>query len=262
MTTFYKRSGETYFTPAQVSVFLGEYLLDEACLIQYDVMDRREPLWGYNDVQFRNIAVGQTIVRGRLGIRYRYEGYLMRVLQESHNREARMPTDPSEIAGMKRGSGLGLSDEVLQSSADAVLDYLDASAEAGNGDYLRASDFLKSRFWDYPGDLNDVRAHPNWARVMMGDVSHEDQAEREERTHTAGYHRPWLVTPVDIRVMHGPDANVTKPAFNRLIKNVVFDQQSYIADIDVPGGERVCTEMYTFIARNVVPVRIPKQRPS
>ena len=261
MTAFYKRAGGPYFTPAQVSLYLNNYLLDDACLIQYDVRDTRTPLWGYNDVLYRTVAVGQTVVQGRLSIKYRYEGYLMRVIQKARDRDAALPQDPSEISMMKRGSGLGLSDEVLQSSTAAVLDYLDASAEAGDpGTYLRASDFLKSRFWDKQ-DVNSL-GQADYARSMMGDISADSQAEREERNRSEGYNRPWLAKPVDLRILHGQDSNISKPAFNRLIKGVVFDQQTYVADIDVPGGERVCSEVYSFIARNVEPVRIQRRQSS
>jgi len=250
----YQRSKRTYFAPAQVTVYLNSYLVEDACLIEYDVKDAWHPHFGHNDKYFRGLSVGQTIVAGNLGIVYRYEGYLRRVIAKALENEGNLAHNIEEVAAMRKGTAQSLDDSVLQQDAAAVLNLLDSAAENSEKSYRAASDFLKWRFWEDEGTANGRSVTP---REALGIRGPESDANYADRMKYQNYFRPSnLKTPagISLKIVHGPEHNLPNPAFTRKIQDVQFTGQSYRANARVPDGNEAVMEIYPFLAKDVIPI--------
>ena len=253
MSLIYQRSNQVYYTPAQVTVFLNSYLIDDACAISYDVMDNWLPLYGHNDRLFRNLAQGQTLVTGDLIIRFRYHGYLKRAITAVSDGMSKMAGNAEQITAMRKQSTVQtLSNAVLQSDSALVLNYLDAAGEASEDVYKRAADFLKARFWDQKGSA----ASRDILQSELYGVGAESQEDRDDRRAYQEYMRPSMAREKNLRlrVVHGPDENAGKRAYAEVLEQVQFRGKSYKANIDVPEGERICVEVYPFLAADLRPI--------
>ena len=243
MAIFTKRS-EVFFTPAQVTLFLNGYLLEDACFIRYEVIDNWTPHYGYNDVNWRSVSTGQTIVSGELGIVFRFEGYLTRVIDLAQQMQSNYSAE--SVAALRQGSSRAISNELLQQGTVALINFLDDSANSlETKAFEKASAFLKSRFWE--ADVSRALSR----NPYVGSASAESISEETARTN---YFRPSTRRSpknLNLRIVHGPDGNVAQPNYAREINLVQFRGQSYEADIRVPDGSSVITEVYPFIARDI-----------
>lgn len=70
-----------YFSGAQVNVYIGDVLIDEAVGIQIEVQQRKMPVYGYASQLFDKVARGTVSVRGSLIINFKEAGYLYAVLE-------------------------------------------------------------------------------------------------------------------------------------------------------------------------------------
>lgn len=254
MASISKRSRSVYYTAAQVAVYLNGYLIDDACSIAYDVVDSWQPLFGHSDRHFRTLTEGQTIVTGELSVIFRYHGYLKRVISAIQDAGASMAGTAEQIVALRRGqTAQPLSDAALQHDAAAVLNYLDASAESSKEVFDKAADFLKARFW---GDAGPARSRDISSAEIQGNAGHESQENRDDRRKYQDYMRPSMAREkgLRLRIVHGSDENIGKRAFAESIEQIQFRGKSYRANIVVPQGETICTEVYPFIARDVKPI--------
>jgi hypothetical protein len=246
----YKRSNRIYYTPAQVTVFLNSYLIDDACAIAYDAIDNWLPMWGHNDRVYRTLAQGTTIVTGDLIVRFRYHGYLKRAITAVTDIMGNLAGSADQVPAMRKQQTVQtLSDAVLQQDSALLLNYLDAAGEAGEDSYKRASDFLKARFWG-----QEVR---DPMQAELGNAAGaESQETRDNRRAYTEYMRPSVVREkhLRLRVVHGPDENVGKRAFAEVLERVQFRGKSYKANIEVPEGEKIQVEVYPFFAADLRPV--------
>lgn len=252
--TVYKRSNRIYYTPAQVTVLLNGYLVDDACAISYDVLDNWTPHFGHNDRLLRTYSMGQTIVQGELVVKFRYHGYLKRVITAITDQNSKLAGSPEQIAAMRKQQGvLTISNFVLQQDTEAVLSYLDAAGENGAASHKKAADFLKARFW---GDSGSAAARDIMESEINGIDGGESQEDRDDRRAYQEYMRPSLARErhLRLRVVHGPETNVGKRAYAEVLEQVQFRGKSYKANIDVPDGERIVAEVYPFWARELRPV--------
>jgi len=246
----YTKSSAIFFTPAQVALFLNGYLLEDACFIRYEVIDNWTPHYGYNDRNWRSVSTGQTIVSGELGIVFRYEGYLTRLVDLAQQYAANYSAD--SVAALRQGSSRDISDKLLQQDTATLINFLDDSAaDTDTKAFEKASAFLKSRFW---ADEERFRIHD----VGHNDVDPHKTADSSDRiaeqVDVTNYLRPSTrksSNNLNLRIVHGPEGNVAQPNYAREIKLVQFRGQSYEADIRVPDGSSVITEVYPFIAKDI-----------
>lgn len=243
----YTKSAEVFFTPAQVALYMNGYLLEDACFIRYEVVDNWTPHYGYNDINHRTVSRGQTIVSGELGIVFRYEGYLTRVIDVAQ--QIRSSYNAESVAALRQGSSRSISDDLIQSEAAAVLDFLDSAADTDQKAFEKASAFLKDRFWG-KGESTKDTPEPNPYNSL--DSAHTIS----EQLAAANYYRPSTrkEMTLNLRIVHGREENIAQPNYAREIKGVQFRGQSYEADIRVPDGSSVVTEVYPFMAKDVGPI--------
>lgn len=253
MVSYTKRT-DVFFTPAQVACFINGYLLEDACFLRYDVIDNWTPHYGYNDTKWRSVSTGQTMVSGELGIVFRYEGYLTRLIDLAQEMAADYNAD--SVAALRQGSAHAVSDELLQQDTSVLINFLDDSAsDTSQVAFEAASKFLKSRFWGAEEEA------PWWAADPHTTVKSAEAIK--EMTDVSNYHRPSTrksPNNLNLRIVHGPEGNVAQPNYAREIKLVQFRGQSYEADIRVPDGSSVITEVYPFIARDVGTIPFTRNR--
>lgn len=244
---------DIHYTPAQATVYINGWLIEDACFIKYDVIDNWTPHYGYNDITYRDVSVGQTIVSGELGIVYRYEGYLTRIIDAALSLTE--VYDADSVAAMRQGSARYVSDKLLQTSAAEILTWLDSCSEGDQKAFDKAAEFLKQRFWG----AKDLGART--AQDAVGGVSAGDAESIFERREEMNYYRPSILKSprnLDMRIAHGSENNIAQPKYSRIIKGVQFRGQTYEADIRVPDGSSIITEVYPFIAKDVTPIRLSK----
>ena len=249
----FKSNPEIFYSPAQVTIYIGRYLIEDAVRVRYAVVDNWTPVYGYNSRLWDDLAMGQTLVQGDLAIVFREEGYLRRVVHKYQQAMEYLAQNPDQVAAMRKGSARSVTDEMLQQDAATLLRYLDKAAEGSPRQWDLASEFLKSRFWPDAADAGAGDLSPTDIQGGQGSLSQEDldkYARHQNRYRPSTLRRRGL----SLRIVHGPDENVGRPQFARDLTNLQFTGQSYDANIEVPNGSRPVTEVYPFIAREVRPV--------
>jgi hypothetical protein len=71
-----------YVTASQAKIYIGGIHIDDAYDISYQYRETKEPIYGYNSQKFTTIARGQIIVHGTFTINYKFDGYLLGVLDK------------------------------------------------------------------------------------------------------------------------------------------------------------------------------------
>jgi hypothetical protein len=69
-----------YFSGAQIAVYIGDVWVDEITSFQMEVIQNKEPIYGYASELFDTIGRGAKLVRGAFTINYKEDGYLFAVL--------------------------------------------------------------------------------------------------------------------------------------------------------------------------------------
>jgi len=234
----YDPTVEQYWSPAQVRLFIDGTWVDDACSVLYRVIDNKVPKYGYWDQFYRTVAQGTTMVRGRLSIVYRYNGYLRTVIED----QVRRRKDALELE-----SGITADDyQILRLSSAERLEWLnDQAIHAPPALREKRFNFFKAKMFSTngKGDLEQIT-------LEIPNESPEDkEAKREQRA----FMRPGLFTDgFDITMEFGAVLDKEKdPGLIRIIQNVHLTGESVVAEIDVPDGGRAIREVYDFLARDV-----------
>jgi len=69
-----------YPTPASVTYYIGDILIDDMYRVDFQRRKTDQPIWGYDSKNFDFVAQGKQIISGNLIINYRYPGYLRNVI--------------------------------------------------------------------------------------------------------------------------------------------------------------------------------------
>jgi hypothetical protein len=88
-----------YFSGANISVAIGKSKIEEAVGISYNVMDSKQPIYGYSSVLFDAVAPGQILVQGSLAINFVTSNYLFHSIMG--DRAAVAGVTSSTIAAVK-----------------------------------------------------------------------------------------------------------------------------------------------------------------
>jgi hypothetical protein len=73
-----------YFSGANVSIFIGPYLLTEVFGISWQEMESLQPEYGYNSRYYNFVSEGQVSVIGNLYLNFVHVSYLSTLLQKYH----------------------------------------------------------------------------------------------------------------------------------------------------------------------------------
>ena len=70
-----------YFSASQMSIYIGNILIDDISSIQFTVSQSKRPIYGYASQYFHTLADGQIIVEGQFSIPFKEADYILASLQ-------------------------------------------------------------------------------------------------------------------------------------------------------------------------------------
>ena len=70
-----------YFSASQMSIYIGNILIDDISSIQFTVSHSKRPIYGYASQYFHTLADGQIIVEGQFSIPFKEADYILASLQ-------------------------------------------------------------------------------------------------------------------------------------------------------------------------------------
>ena len=112
-----------YPTPAQTTVFIGGYHIDDAYGVHFEVQHPRVPLYSYNQSEFSQVADGKILVTGTLMINFRYPGYLAEAIKNYHRTKATAGTIDRIINKVGNRFGVPESNIAERASSPHLIPY-------------------------------------------------------------------------------------------------------------------------------------------
>lgn len=91
-----------FFNGAQISVYVGDILIDDIYTIEYQVEQSKRPVYGYASQYYHKAAPGQIMVRGSFAISFKEANYLIATL--SRFAEDKAPIDAAAHKAINKGT--------------------------------------------------------------------------------------------------------------------------------------------------------------
>lgn len=224
-----------YFSGSQISVYIGDVLVDDIATIQYHVSQRKRPIYGYASQYFHKVASGQVLVEGTFSIPFKESDYLLLAL-------ARYSKFMTPVG---HGERTEKNNPVLRENIERIIQDDRVRTDDRFKLYRDLSALSDDKFENIAENFEDIL----WAK----DITHNaDEFTTPNASHVSPedydqYRRADQYPPFSIYILYG---DVSNPAANHTIKKIfnchIIGQGQVIA----VGGEPVL-EQYSFIARNV-----------
>ncbi len=239
-----------YVSTDSATLFVKGWWIDDAAAIQYQVMDPKEPLFGYRDKHWRTVAEGNVMVHGALDINFRYKGYLTFLLANLEFLQTRIELartfDEGNVLGDYANFLYGLNPD--NNLRQVGLDVTDLTAEQ------RAA-ILESSVEDF-----DLRKFRRLGNAMKEDFWRTNVSQYDSRADQQAAQRKRVGTwpdgfDIDIVFAQNEVDDLTKnqdPGLVERLVDVRIIGQSKILQNSVPGGGEPLIERYQFIAKDVV----------
>lgn len=246
-------SDRSYVASYKPTVFIGGYWVDDAQSCEWQATKPKEPLYGFRDVDFREVAEGQRLVHGILDLNFRYKGYLSlalarlanltpdrRVIQDIESSEGDGPSAPRRLRDIIHAATSGGND-----FATARIDPLILEPEARR-------QFLEKSFQEF-----DIETFTKLSQALRDDLW--DTTVDELGLPHVESARPSPVDwpyPFDMSVVYDPP-DPLNPRQNQDPARVEILRECHLVGVSkmitntVPGGARAVVERYQFIARKV-----------
>lgn len=245
-------SDSPYFSPSQIGLFINGYLVDDACSIQWEVVDEKRPVWGYNDQDFRRMVKGRSLVQGYLEVNFRYHGYLTRVVKASEK-----PNFPETLRELQTINRVNNTENYL--NLYKQFDSPDVKAEA-----LRKAFETLGQFGIDPQREHKRAQVDELFKQLKNQYWHEDEERRDlPRTIEERPGRliddPAFKDGFNILVKFGDFYKNIDSSIDRnttlLIENVHIIRQPVAISASVPDAGGPIKERYHFMARSIHPYR-------
>ena len=233
-----------YYSPTQVTVFLNDYILADACIIAYNIQDEKIPVFGYNDYNYRTVYRGQTLVRGNLAIKFTQQGHLFSVM-EQWEQDALYHLYVDVDTALKHTGPKALYENVKNLTADDREKLEDAIASARPGSYeqKRLIDELRRLFWkqqSYFAEANQTRS------------AIDESVNVAMRLAATGKRAGLANTSTNkISIVFGGPEQFGNTSLTKTIHGVYFDQEAMTITSQVPNDGESIMEVYQFIGRNI-----------
>lgn len=236
-----------YFAPAQVTVYINNHWIEDACMLEYTIQDEQKPIYAYNDTTYRSVARGRTIVQGRLALNFRRQGYLYSVLNETV--DAKWPSEaykyPHTLKRLNTGTWFdSLATMGLEEVKDALTLAL-STMDKKTTEYQTFKKELTKLFWR-EGAL-EATTRSLFSR------DYNQGIEETEATARPGKHDG----ACNIALHFGSDERYGDARFTKELIGVKFIGESSVTSIDVPNDGMPIRETYTFIAKDLLPWNSP-----
>jgi hypothetical protein len=256
-------SSGVYFAPAQVRLYVGGMWMDDACGVMYQVQDDKTPKFGYNDRQYRAVAMGHTLVQGQLHIEFRFNGYLRaaitrwRASRRDLERLSEKLTDPAYTKPKTLSEWAGqypdLDPQLL--STDQVFQAVQAAHDRGFPAGQDAAQQAKEVWWK---KLKPKREGPGTEDRDPQSNPYLSKRQLVKSLLDKKLWRPGLFSKgFDLMILFGvkdtDDEQDYDPALMKVVRDVHITGESQRIQIDVPDGSRSIREVYTFFAKEIVP---------
>jgi len=265
-----------WFSGSQISLMIGDVVIDNAVSISFDVSQSKTPVFGYASQYYTFVSDGKVLVQGSLVIGFKEAGYLLWPIKRySDLNQIDQWTSPRysvENGQVVRGYDPSEGDNPFQfrSAADAAhrKKVMEANVEqmtnwSGEGSGYRDS-LDHNRFWRELGALPDNKFEA-WAEVFedvlwygsdpknaamrdklfSGNIRPDGIIDEET---VLSHRRADQYPQTDIWIVYG---DISRPAANHTVKkllDVSFLGQSQVIEV---SGEPIY-ETYQFIAKNHV----------
>lgn len=229
-------------------LFINGYHVDDAAGIQYRVTDTKNPIYGYNDVEWRTIVRGRSIVQGSLEINYLYPGYLTDAIQAAGDLSVEAVAE--NIALIKHIKSAETTFDLYRDidapieKAKVVKDVVSKLLDAGVTSKVAIAGAARYRARKYLEELKDIY----WAQDRT--IGNRSQPVPRPGNATPSASMP---SGFAIVVRYGNSSIMGKRMSTALlIEDVNIDTQSQIISADVPDGGAPIREAYSFVARRII----------
>lgn len=250
-----------YIAQGQPVVFIGGFWIDDAQACEWQDSAPKEPLYGFRDVQYREVAHGQELVHGVLDLNFRYKGYLTLALARLTTLGRRIEKALEEgisIPGIEGGARSEFQatapyrlQQIIHSLREPNI-FQSAGIDPRRMSLQERRDMLEKSFQQFDIEtftrLSDAMADDLWTdgRDLLG-VPYVEEVRPTALRWPLGFDMSVVYDQPDpLDVSRSQD-----PARVELIRDVHFVGQSKIIANTVPGGGRAVIERYQFLARTV-----------
>jgi hypothetical protein len=255
----------SYWSPAQVRLFINGHHVDDACALQYTVRDNKQPKWGYNDRNYSAVAIGRTLVEGQVSIEYRHNNYLMAVMNEiiTQRRKADIGIRSSQDEPVDQTQWVSQFREIflrLNNNRDAIAAWLTTLARTDRARFKAAKAFFDAAFGSVPMDGMDIAILQSGEQLVgarkaaFAAISAGDLALAIELSGTT---RPSLSkTDIAITIEYGGAFEDTVEAAvderTKTIAGIQFIGEGQRIEITPPHGATSIREVYQFFAKDLM----------
>lgn len=261
------------FSGSQISVMIGDVVIDEATSIQFSVQNSKTPVWGYADHYYAFTADGHIFVQGTLSITFKESGYLLYPIKRFVNR-----TDK----GQGTSPRYSVNEDGSINQTYHTDNLLDASKEARRRKTIEAN--VEQTFgWDLEGNTPEARRAFNrrwkelealpddqfehWAEVYEDAIwygSDKNNSMTRDKLFSKSvrkkpgiditdeeilsHRRADQYPEVDIWIVYGDTNN---HGANHTVKKLMDVEFTGCAQVIESSGQPI-SEVYNFIAKNIV----------
>lgn len=263
-----------HFSGSQITVSIGDVVIDEAVAINFSVSQSKTPIFGYANQYYTFIADGHVLIQGSLAIGFKEAGYLFwpikRFLNKSSNSEWTSPrfgttkdgqivnsyspsdgpdvfTQAAKAAEKKRVMQANVEQMVKNSSSNPT------NAKDGNWNrfYRELGAMSDQEFEDYAETFEDAIWYgSDTANALTRDRLFSSNLQRgieiDDET-IYSHRRADQYPPIDIWIVYGDMSRQTANHTVKKLMDLSFVGQSQAIEV---SGEPTL-EIYNFIARNI-----------
>lgn len=275
-----------YYSGSQISLLLGDILIDSAIAINFSSSQSKTPIYGYNSQYYSFVADGHVLVQGSLLISFKESGYLFYPIKRSVNNSAKIyQTKDKSTSNLSRSPRYTVDEDgqIVNSYEPKDFSLTEAARAAEQKKVMEANveqmfDWEKidgpdaalkekkkyNKFWRELEALPDD-AFENWAETFEDAIWYGSEKSNpfvRDKLFSKNIPAGVLINDEDVlkhrRVDQYPEIDIyitygdmSKQPSNHTVKkllDVSFIGQSQSIEI---SGEPIF-EKYDFIARNIV----------
>lgn len=239
-----------HYSGANVSLYIGDILIDEITSIRYQLEQTKRPVYGYSSYHWDFMAKGTTIVSGNFTINFKESGYLYLVLKHLQQRTVTQASskagdksstekvtraDTSKVGPISSGPSIGENtapisrlniERIVRRDMDpAKYELLSDLSRLDDKDFENLAEAFEDQVWG-----------PEASSARFDPISHPN------------HQRPDHMSNFDIFLTFGNIDDYSSNHTARRIREVELIGSSQLIEI---SGEPI-QEAYSFIARDVI----------
>jgi|WetSurMetagenome_2_1015567.scaffolds.fasta_scaffold181467_2 hypothetical protein len=132
----------SYFSGSQITMYIGDVLLDEAVFVSYQLQQNKKPIFGYASQYWDAVALGTVLVQGSLAVNYIDNKYLTILIFDVLSRKSGQtvaapkanPRPMDQMSFMSQAAGYNIL------------------TDTGKQNFNQTMQAQKNQFWTSPSD--------------------------------------------------------------------------------------------------------------